>query len=272
MELIKYIDKNFIKKPALRHFITKTIFGNKNREIVCFGTSLTVNSTKENGYLRAGIFSNYSSVFHDEVSVLINLSTLITDNTTFVDVGANVGLFTSTISRFQGFYSNVRIYAFEPNPDTFSRLSKTVEGKEINIYNLAISDAEEELEFVEGAVSHVFAEKSHFRDYHFKSQVEKQKFIKIKSKKLDQFEIGGNDIILKIDVEGHEMNVLKGAISFFEQDRIKAVYLDGYNKDENIIALLEKFGFELLNGRDLKPFQKGGFSVLAVKPSKMTTV
>jgi len=265
MELMRFFDRNFIKKPAFRRFLTKLIFGNKDLDIVCFGTYLSINTVRENGYLAAFRLSRFSSVFRDEVSVLINLSTLITNNSTFVDIGANVGLFTSTMSRFQHFYSNVRMYAFEPNPDTFARLAKTVQGKDIKIFNLAVSDTEENLEFVEGAVSHVFTEKSHFNHYHYKKQLKNQNFITIKSKRLDQFDIEGDEIILKIDVEGHELKVLNGAKSLFEQNRIKAVYLDGYNNDENVIGLLQNYGFRLLNGRNLKSFQKGDFSVLAIK-------
>lgn len=260
------VDKFFIKKPRLRRFITKLIYGNIDKTTKFFDTTLFINSIKENGYLRASNYAKKSSVFRDEVSALINLSSLISNNTTFVDVGANVGLFSSTIERFSRLFQNLNIYAFEANPDTFARLSKTVEGTKINVFNTAISNEEATLEFVEGAVSHVFAEKHVANSYHYKEL----KTIKINAKRLDQFSIVGNDIILKVDVEGHEYQVLEGAQKFFEAKSIKAVFLDsGYQQSEKVISFLKSYQFTLLDGKTLGPLKKNENSLLALLQDKI---
>ena len=69
--------------------------------------------------------------------------------------------------------------------------------------------------------------------------------------------------MLKIDVEGHERKVLEGATRFFEEGRIKAVYVDG-SKTPNLPDWLSAKGLRLLDGQSLASFS-GGRSLLAVK-------
>lgn len=258
------VDKYFIKKPLLRKFLTRLYYGNKDKTIEFFSTRLYINSVKENGYLRASKYSVKSSVFRDEVSILINLASFVTPGTTFVDVGSNVGLYCSSFARFQKLYADMRIYAFEANPDTFKRLVKTVENKNIEIFNVALSNDNKELDFVEGVVSHVFAEKTYIRPYHLKNQ----KIIKVKAKRLDLFDMKGDSIILKIDVEGHEYEVLEGARNLFDAGRIKVVYLDGYKKQEAILSFLKNYGFKLFDGKTIEPDPVNNFSLLAVNTIK----
>jgi FkbM family methyltransferase len=260
MKIMGIIDKQFIKRPLLRRFITRLFYGNKDKIVNFLSTSLYINSLKENGYLRAGKYADKSSVFRDEVSILINLASFITPGTTFIDVGANVGLYCSSFARFQKVYQHLEIYAFEANPDTFSRLSKTVEDKNIEIFNVALSNNNKELDFVEGVVSHVFAEKTNINSYHLKNR----KTVKVEAKRLDSFNIEGDSIMLKIDVEGHEYEVLEGAKGLFEAGRIRVVYLDGYKKQEAILSFLKNYGFKLFDGKTLEPDPVYNFSLLAL--------
>ena len=261
MTILDLVDRYYIKKPRFRKFVSTILYGNKNIPIQFFGTSLYINTVKENGYFRASKHSKKNIVFRDELTVLLNLSGLVSGNSTFVDVGANVGLFSSTLGRFKKIYPSFLIYAFEANPDTYNRLVESVKNLSVNTFNLAISNKDTELEFVEGAVSGVFAEKSHANTYHYKNS----KITKIKAKRLDQLDISGNSIILKIDVEGHEYEVLEGAIGLFEENRIKAVYLDGYQNQEKVISLLTKYNFTFFNGRTLTEKEKDNFSLLALR-------
>src|SRR6516164_1031602 len=107
MSLIKLVDKYYIKKPKLRRLVSTLLYGNKDNEVSFFDTKLYINSIKENGYFRAARYAQRSSVFKDEVSPLINISNLISNNSTFIDVGANVGLFSSTMARFQNIYPDL---------------------------------------------------------------------------------------------------------------------------------------------------------------------
>jgi FkbM family methyltransferase len=263
MNLMGLVDKHFIKKPRIRKILSMLIYGNKDNEICLFDTRLFINSIKENGYFRAAKYAQRSSVFKDEISPLINISNLISASSTFIDVGANVGLFSSTMARFQNIYPDLEIHAFEANPDTFDRLQKTVAGTRIKIYNNAISNQSKDLEFVQGAVSHVFAVKEKANSYHYKNAAT----IKVAAKRLDSFEFNGNDLVIKIDVEGHELEVLEGAGKLLASKRVKAIFLDGYTSHSIVINLLTSHGFELFNGRTLLPLKEHDFSLLAILKS-----
>lgn len=260
MKLISLIDKYYIKKPGFRKAVSRLIYGDKDHEVRFFDTRLFINSIKENGYFRAAKYAQRSSVFKDEVSPLINISNFISNDSTFIDVGANVGLFSSTMERFQRIYPNLEIHAFEANPDTFQRLKKTAAGTRIILYNNAISSEEKNLEFVQGAVSHVFAVKEKANAYHYKNS----QIVTVAAKRLDSFEFSGNDLVIKIDVEGHELEVLEGSQKLLALKRVKAIFLDGYANHLKVINMLTSYGFELYNGRTLLPLKEQDFSMLAI--------
>jgi FkbM family methyltransferase len=258
-----WVDRYFIKQPGIRLAVTRAFERDENQDIVLFGTRLRINTIKEHGYLRAVRKLNFHSVLRDEAGVLVSLSLLICDGDTFVDVGANVGLFVCSLARRRFLSENVRFYAFEANPDTFNRLVESTRDLEVITSQAALSDRAGEAEFLTGAVSHVFTEAANRNDYHFKNQSSTV----IKTQRLDESGVKGNSLIIKIDVEGQELKVLNGAGALFDQDRVKAVYLDGY-KDDGVTDFLAKRGFSFFDGRTLRPVKSPVFSLLAVKISK----
>lgn len=257
--MIKYIDKYFLKKPTFRKFLTKLIEGEKDKVVNMLGTDFKINSVKEHGYLRSARMMNSSSLLREELPVLINLASLISDNDTFIDIGANVGIYSATLSRISNVLKNVRFYAFEANPDTFSRLDFNSKNNNFQASNLAVSDINGNLEFVSGAVSHVFTTLENKSEYNFSKEI-----ISVKASRLDRLPIEGDSIILKIDVEGQEMNVLEGSTSLFKKNRIKAVYLDGFD-DQNVISFLRRYDFTFRDGKTLEPVPGNTFNLLALK-------
>jgi FkbM family methyltransferase len=262
--LRRWLDRYFIKQPAIRRFVTRTLERDENRDITLFGTRLRINTIKEHGYLRAFRRANNHRALQDEAGTLVSLSLLICAGDTFVDIGANVGFFVCILARRRFLSKDVRFYAFEANPDTFERLSESARGLEIVLRQEAISDRPGTLEFVSGAVSHVFARSTSRNRYHFKKQTP----IKVIAQRLDDVGIEGDSIIFKIDIEGHELAVLNGATHLFSQDRVKAVYLDGYNNDPAVVRFLESRDFTFFDGRTLKPASPTVFSLLAIKLPK----
>jgi hypothetical protein len=75
--------------------------------------------------------------------------------------------------------------------------------------------------------------------------------MKIHCERLDRLDLPAGDLVLKIDVEDHELPVLEGASGLFERGRIKVVYLDGYSGDA-IPPLLRNYGFSFFDGRALE--------------------
>jgi FkbM family methyltransferase len=254
-----YIDKYFLKKPLLRKIITRLVEGNKNFRASFFNLDIYLNSVKEHGYLRSSRLINSSAFLRDEVPVLLNLANLVEDRDTFVDVGANIGMYSVFFSHFKKLKKNIQIFAYEANPNTFKRLNINAIKYNFNCINIAISDTNKTLEFVEGAVSHVFTTVENKSTYNFN-----QKTVKVKSSTLCHENIPGNHIILKIDVEGQELNVLNGARKLFIQNRIKAVFIDGFTNPE-IPQFLLNFNFSLMNAQSLESTFQDGCQLLAIK-------
>ncbi|MFN7526718.1 MAG: hypothetical protein ACK5QA_04700, partial [Dolichospermum sp.] len=75
------------------------LFGDNNITVNIFNRKLLINSVKENGYYRASRICNTSSLLRDEVSVLLNISAILSAGDTFIDIGANIGIFSSLLSR-----------------------------------------------------------------------------------------------------------------------------------------------------------------------------
>lgn len=251
------IDRFFIKQPNVRRAVTRVLEGDSDRQVDVCGTSLIVNTVKEHGYLRAARIAERSSLFRDEVAVVINLAFVLGDGDTFVDVGANVGFYSRTVSRLARLTGSLPVYAFEPNPDTFMRLTRDLPVN-VKAEQIAISDRNGKLEFIEGSVSHVFAvtSPSAFRPA--------TQTVSVACRRLDECEIDGDSLVVKIDVEGHEREVLAGAAGLFDTHRVKAIYLDGYT-DPSIVPFLASYGFSLLDGRTLEPLQRNSWALLALR-------
>tara|TARA_B000000532_G_scaffold243840_1_gene241151 strand:+ start:10741 stop:11607 length:867 start_codon:yes stop_codon:yes gene_type:complete len=121
----------------------------------------------------------------------------IEDNDLVIDCGANVG---------ELYYSlrlntpNIEYVAFEPDPEAFECLSLNINSKDENLYNFALSSSEGKMKFyldTFGANSSV---------EHFGSE----EYITVETKTLDSFNFK-NVKLIKLEAEGHELEVLKGS-------------------------------------------------------------
>lgn len=73
----------------------------------------------------------------------------------------------------------------------------------------------------------------------------------------------GKLLVLKFDVEGHELQVSKGAQLLFEKKFIRALLIDGY-VDPDVKTYLRSFGFRFYDGKSLLPATGNVFSSLFV--------
>lgn len=125
-------------------------------------------------------------------------------------------------------------------------------GANVGFYSAAVSDRRGRLRFSEGGISGVF-----------RVDDGAAHGVDVSAVTLDASEIKGDSIVLKIDVEGHEMQVLAGAAGLFAEGRVKAVFLDGFG-DKGIPAWLRARDFLLFAGRSLEPYQPGASTLLAI--------
>lgn len=142
-------------------------------------------------------------------------------NPVFFDVGANLG---QTIKKMSNNYKEATIFAFEPSKKCFESLKSDFKSNKIILHNLAIGSVCGSLEFNEYSWS---ALNSILKRAYGTAEINQTYFVEVLT--IDAF-CSANNIkyinFLKTDTEGYELNVLKGASSMMQQNRIQFVYVE----------------------------------------------
>jgi FkbM family methyltransferase len=176
------------------------------------------------------------------------LYSLIKENYTCFDIGANIG---ETTLNFAKLAVNGKIYSFEPVPFLFQRLKTNVElnnFQNISLNNLAISDKQEEL-FFENPNNNNSSGISLNKEKSASSSI-------VHSTTIDSF-VSENNIekidFMKIDVEGFENFVINGGtetlkkmkpVLFIEIDN-KNLYKNNSSEKILLTQLQNEFGYTL---------------------------
>ncbi|HLH77281.1 MAG TPA: FkbM family methyltransferase [Candidatus Binataceae bacterium] len=181
--------------------------------------------------------------------MLMILLSLLEPDATFVDCGANVGAWSANVASMARILPGIKVIAFEPHPDTFARLVKTMASyPDAECHNFALSDRRRQLRLSEGAGSQTFGvARSHF-------QIERETRM-VEARPLDEFLGGRQRIFITIDVEGHEYEVLRGARRTLSSGRVRAVLIDGCDREyrDAIVAEMSQLGFDLRSLHTLRP-------------------
>ena len=164
-------------------------------------------------------------------------------DTIALDIGANIG----NHSLFFSNYFN-KVYSFEPNPITYDVLSinckYSAPKKNIIPYNFGLSDSVTELPFM--------IDRSNIGGSKIQSPHERangDETIKVQVKKVDDIEFLQNTPIslIKIDVEGHEFNALKGAENLINSNKPLILFEQGANEifggSSQVIDYLTAFNY-----------------------------
>ncbi len=134
-----------------------------------------------------------------EIKIIPNL--LVNCNRA-IDIGANVGVWSYLLSKYAR-----QVESFEPNPKIFNAL-KNIKIKNVNSYNIALSNKSGSVDLLIPKGSKGFSNQGASLSS-IKVQGE-HKSISIEAKCLDEYNFLDVDFI-KIDVEGHEHEVIEGA-------------------------------------------------------------
>ena len=158
---------------------------------------------------RKSELSPYPEIFHEKIYEKVN-SFIPKEGDIVFDVGSHIGFFTIHAAKKCG--NKGKVYCFEPNPDTFKRLKKNIDINDlinVNSNNIAISDEKGliKLRIGESSEGSTIMESGSLEFYSDYTEIESITLDEIISseniKKID---------ILKIDAEGAEVLILKGAI------------------------------------------------------------
>jgi FkbM family methyltransferase len=164
---------------------------------------------------------------HDAFLDIVRLSKLMnyTDGAVF-DVGANSG---QSALRLLREFPNKQIYSFEPHSRTFAELKKNIQKcRNVTAINAALGSENCVAEFFvyENCALNSLANDSPFVSRFAVSSADVHK---VTVTRLDEF-CSANGIAsvhtLKIDTEGFDLEVLKGATLMLEMGRIKFIYVE----------------------------------------------
>ncbi len=173
----------------------------------------------------------------------------------FFDIGAYIGRYAIMLGNMQQRDEvDYLIFGFEPNPSSYiafkENISLNLLDKVVSIHNLAFSNANGKVTFGKYySGSKIVLNKEELLD-----DEPDYEFIEVEAVCGDQFvnnnrniEIEKNFLLLKIDVEGHELEVLSGLISTLARSKrgklIVEILPSSKNKD-NIFKYLKKCGYE----------------------------
>jgi FkbM family methyltransferase len=137
----------------------------------------------------------------------------LSDGDIFVDVGANIGHLTLTAAKKVG---RGQVISIEPHPEIFKYLNNNINlNKLTNVktYNLAVGEKTGQSQF-----SDMKTDDQNFVTEHGP--------VNVSITKLDDL-VSGKVHLLKIDVEGYELFVLKGAVNTLS--RTEAVYIESWD-------------------------------------------
>ena len=201
------------------------------------------------------------------------------------DIGCFQGSFTKNFIKNEkklGIKST--FFLFDPNPITKNYLKPILQNEKIKYYDLALDNSNSQKKFYlnkffepsGSSLNTTFRDDKKWKNTRkifmqmlqpFK-KIEDFSEINVQTQTLDSFclEKKINNIdVLKIDTEGNELNVLKGAKKLLEQNKINIIYVEisetkkkFLEKEKSVINFLNSYNFELK-----KKYQIKSFSILS---------
>lgn len=183
---------------------------------------------------------------------------------TIIDVGAYIGSFAFAMRTMS---PKAAIHSFDPMADNIEKLSRLMQSDQnFHSYQTALGDRQGSIDFWKSSFpassSVLQMDESHKQAFPESSMNEK---MKVPIARLDDFletmQLGGN-VLLKIDVQGFELAVLKGAEKTLQQTRqiITEVSYRRLYKDQALFDDVYKFLLQ-------KGFQFGGLFDSLYSPS-----
>ena len=175
---------------------------------------------------------------------------LLSKNPVVIDIGGANG---DSTEYFLKMIPNSRIYTFEANPDLASRIKERFADKSVHAYSMALSDKEGKLTFhiTDNSLS------SSYKTISANNQFRTVNSVEVISSPLDTVMEKEKDVsevdILKLDVQGAESDVIRGATNTLQKTKMIIVEqsvrtpYEGGSMYYEVDDMIRKAGFELLD-------------------------
>lgn len=211
------------------------------------------------GYRELGILNSGNSEKTGEKYVVEKIlpKLLNTDSPILFDVGANIGEYAQLLREN---FPNAKIFAFEPNTKVYDILKKNVSKLDVQCQNIGMGPiiSQDKLYSYQDSTGLGTIKKEALETlYGLKEKIEE---IEFSVSTIDYF-CSQNKInqidFLKIDVEGQEMEVLKGARQMLKSHKCSIIQFE-FNNFNVIYRVFLKDFYDSLTGYNFYRLKKGG--------------
>ena len=253
-KIYRKISKSFYgsglsKNPLIRETHKKILRNLPTTPIDVFGYKMFLDKNDSSGH----------SVMRDTMTEeLKTLKQIIKEGDTVIDVGANIGFYTLFFRKLVG--KNGKVIAFEPEPNNFIILKKNIEVNKFEnviFYNKAVGSVNKKIKMIlsNDIGQHKVYNKNYdnsLYDLESSHHSKPPKLFKIDVIMLDDYIKKAN--FVKLDVEGYEIEVLKGMPNLLQQNIIifSEFYLKllkEYNEPHEFFDILTENNFEFFDVR-----------------------
>ena len=147
----------------------------------------------------------------------------VVSGTDSLDIGANQGIYSYVISKYAK-----TVHTFEPNPVIFSFLNRNIYKiiNNIKLYNFGLSNKDGKT-ILRIPIRNKLAKEENYEEFfemgratiHDKNEFNEFRTFEVNVKKLDNLQFENPISFIKIDVEGHEIEVIEGAIETINKNK-----------------------------------------------------
>jgi len=187
---------------------------------------------------RVGVFKGYEK---DQINFL--LSNMNGGCDCFIDAGANFGLYTMYVAH-SGLAK--KMFAFEPDHRNYAQLEANLYLNKytsvVDVYKVGLSDSDGSIKF------ELSTEISTGQSKIVDSESEASDLVTIDITTLDKlFDFQGKKIFIKIDVEGHEERLLKGADDLLRNNKCFIQMEAWVENADHIKSKMSDLGYKCIN-------------------------
>jgi FkbM family methyltransferase len=207
----------FKGKRRLRNMLGKSVRGKGYSEIITFDKGQKI-ALELDDWIPFNIF--LTGIYTQEKTELLYFLSSLRKGMTVLDIGANIGYY--SLLAAARIAKNGKVHSFEPVRETYSRLQQNItlnEFKNIEAHRYIIHDHIGEMDIFVADKSNTGSSSLSRSMENFSNTVQKVQTITIDSY-IKSRQIKSVDIV-KIDVEGSELFVLKGMRNLLKRDNMK---------------------------------------------------